>query len=145
MRLSTGLRSFLVSSGSLKGALDGCVIRLYSGTIPTSADDSKPAGADLLCTVSVDNTGGGITFEAGTGGTLLKSPAEVWTGDVAANGEATWFRIVTPADADDSSTTAVRLQGSVASAGADMQITDPNLVTGEPQRIDYMSIAVPAT
>jgi len=144
MQLSTGLRNYLISSGSLKAALDGSEIRLYSGTMPTSANDAMPAGASLLCTVTVDDTGTGITFETGSAGTLLKNTSEVWEGTVANTGEAAWFRIVAPADVDDSSTTAVRLQGSVAAAGADMQITDPSLVAGEPQRVDYLSVVMPA-
>lgn len=145
MQLSNGIRNFLVSDGSLKGALDGSVIRLYSGTPPASANDAVPASADELCVVSVDDTGTGITFEASSQpGLLLKTAAEVWEGTVAANGTATWFRVTTPADDASASTTLVRLQGSVAQAGGDMQITNPDLISGEPQRVDYLSIVMPS-
>jgi len=145
MQLSSGIRNFLMSDGSLKAALDGSVIRLYSGTAPTSANDAVPAGATELCVVSVDASGTGVTFEASSQpGLVLKTASEVWEGTVAANGTATWFRVTTAADDGSASTTMTRLQGSVAQAGGDMQITNPDLVSGEPQRVDYLSIVMPA-
>lgn len=145
MRLSTGLRNHLVTAGSLKDGLDGGVIRLYSGTPPASADDALPVGAGLLATISVDGSGTGVTFEAGPdAGLLLKTAAEVWEGTVDTTGEATWFRLVPSADADDSSTSALRIQGTVAVAGADMQITNTSLVAGATQTIDYFSLVMPS-
>ena len=145
MQLSDELRNHLVTSGSLKSALDGSVIRLYSGTVPTSANDAVPASADMLCEVSVDDSGTGVTFESGpNAGLLLKNAAESWEGTVAITGTATWFRLVAPADAGDSSTTAIRIQGTVAVAGGDLQITNPSLSAGAIQNIDYFSVTMPS-
>lgn len=145
MQLSTGLRNHLMATGSFKNGLDGSVIRMYSGTAPTSANDAVPGASTLLCTVSVGGAGTGVTFEAGAGaGLLIKAAAETWEGTVAANGTATWFRVVKPADADDASTAALRLQGTVQQAGGDMQITNPDLISGEPQSVDYFSVIMPA-
>lgn len=145
MKLSTGLRNHLVATGSLKGALDGSVIRMYSGTAPASANDAVPAGATQLVEVSVGGTGTGVTFEAGpSDGLLLKATAEAWQGTVGTTDTATWFRLVPSADAGDSSTTAIRVQGSVQAAGGDMQITNPSLTSGAIQKVDYFSIVMPA-
>lgn len=145
MKLSTGLRNHVVGSGSLKSALDGCVIRMYSGTMPATADAAVTGGSTLLCTVTLGDAGGGLTFEAGLGpGLLLKSPSENWLGTVAESGVATWFRLETQADIGDVSTDAIRVQGTIQYAGGDMQITDPNLLQGAPQKIDYFSVVMPA-
>ena len=145
MRLSTGLRNHLVTGGSLKEGLDGGVIRLYSGTPPSGADAAVPAGATLLATISVGGDGTGVTFEAGPdAGLLLKSPAEAWQGVVDQTGEASWFRLVQPSDGDDNSTTALRIQGVVAVAGGDMQITNTALTGGATQTIDYFSLVMPS-
>jgi len=145
MQLSDGLRNHLVATGSLKAAVDGAVIRLYSGTAPATPHDAVPAGSTMLCEVSVGGAGTGVTFEQGpNAGLLLKAPGESWEGTVNAADTATWFRLVYPADADDSSTSAVRIQGTVQAAGGDMQITNPNLSAGATQIIDYFSIVMPA-
>lgn len=145
MKLSTGLRNFLVGEGSLLDALNAnVVVRLYSGTEPASADAAVSEDADLLCTISVDGAGTTLSFEPGPDGTLLKSASETWSGTVDVSGVATWFRVSPPSDAGSQSTTTIRLQGSVALAGADMQLSNTSLVYGATQTIDYFALTVPA-
>lgn len=143
--ISTGLRNHLMTAGSFKGGLDGSLVKIYSGTAPASADDAIPGGAALLCVVSVDGAGTGVTFEASaTAGLLLKAGAEQWQGANVTNGTASWFRLVKTADDGTLSTTALRLQGSVALAGGDLNITDTSLVSGATQTVDYFSVLMPA-
>lgn len=143
--ISTGLRNHLMTAGSFKGGLDGSVINIYSGTAPASPDDAVPGASTLLCTVSVGGAGTGVTFEASaTAGLLLKSAGEQWQGTNAAGGTATWFRLVKVADDGSASTTALRLQGSVSFAGADLNITNTALVSGAVQTVDYFSVLMPA-
>lgn len=144
-QISTGLRNHLMTAGSFKGGLDGSLINIYSGTAPASADDAVPAGATLLCTVSVNGAGTGVTFEASaSAGLLLKAAAEQWQGANVATGTAAWFRLVKTADTGVASTTALRLQGSVALAGGDLNITNTSLVSGATQTVDYFSVLMPA-
>tara|TARA_Y100001956_G_C4017563_1_gene140480 strand:+ start:175 stop:618 length:444 start_codon:yes stop_codon:yes gene_type:complete len=146
MKLSTALRNHLVVTGSLKAALDGSVIRIYNGTEPTDPDAAVPAASEVLCEISVGGDGTGVTFEqGGSAGLLLKNASEVWTGTVGATSDtATWFRLVAPADDGSASTSAIRVQGTVRPAGGDMQITNPDLVAGAPQNIDYFSLVMPS-
>lgn len=146
MKLSSGLRNHLMSTGSFKAAMDGSYLKIYSGTAPASPDDAVPVTATLLCSVSVDGTATGVTFEAvaNTAGLLLKAGAENWEGANAATGTATWFRLAPAADVGDLSEVAVRLQGSVATAGGDLNITDVNLIQGAVQSVDYFSVLMPA-
>lgn len=75
MLKSTGLRNHLLATGSLKDGLDGGVIRLYSGTVPASADDSIGA-AVLLCTVSLASAGTGITLAASASAGVITKNSE---------------------------------------------------------------------
>lgn len=145
MKRSTGLRNYMLATGSLKDALDGTVIKIYSGPEPTSADAAL-SGNTLLCTITVDGDGStGLTLDASaTNGQITKNTGEVWEGDIVANGVATFFRQTTLADSGDASTTAVRLQGSIANVGADLNFTDTTFVVGDSRRINYYVAAIPA-
>ena len=137
MKRSTGLRNYMLVTGSFKQAIDGSVLHIYSGAVPASADDSI-ASAILLCTISLDGSGAGVTLAAAaSGGTVSKNPNEIWTGDVVASGQATFFRMEKPSDASGASTSAVRLQGTVGLVNADLNLSSVNLVVGDARRINY--------
>lgn len=145
MELSTGLRTHLMVSGSLKSALDGTVIKIYSGVAPASADAAL-AGNTLLCTITRDGDGvTGLTMEnTAVGGVMTKNTSEVWEGEVVAAGEATFFRQCTLADSGAASTTAVRVQGSVATVGGDINLSDTLFTPGDSRRIRYYNATIPA-
>ena len=141
IKMSTGLRNEMLSGDSLKAIFDaGSEIRIYSGTTPSSADDGI-GSATLLCTIT--NGASGITFDAAaTGAILQKNPSEVWEGDNVATGAATFYRHVLTADDDASNSTAPRYQGTVAVVGADMNLTNVNLVNGANQKLDYHAVTI---
>lgn len=141
MKLSTGTRNGLLSGGSLKSLLDGGELRLYSGTVPADADAAL-GGATLLCTIK--NGGSGITFATAAGGVMQKAGAETWSGVNAATGTASFYRHVLSADDGTSSSSAVRLQGTVGVAGADMNLSSVSLTSGATQTLNFYSIAMPA-
>jgi hypothetical protein len=49
-KLSTGLRNYMLATGSLRKAFENGVLKIYSGSAPTSADDAE--NGVLLCTIS---------------------------------------------------------------------------------------------
>lgn len=142
MKLSTGLRNSVLSTGSWKAALAGGELRIYSGTPPVDADAAITG--TLLATIK--NGASGINFDtSAVGGTLSKAPGETWSGVVQSpGGTATYFRHVLAADAGTLSTTAVRIQGTVGVAGADLNISATGLTTGATQTIDGYSVTQPA-
>ena len=141
MKLSTGLRNAILASGSLKATLDGGEIRIYSGSPPVDADAAVTG--TLLCTVKHD--GEGINFAASAaGGILSKDATETWSGVNAATGTAGYFRHVLSADAGGVSTTAPRIQGTIAVAGADLNISSTALTSGATQAIAGYSVTVAA-
>ncbi|WFS20649.1 hypothetical protein P9K38_10035 [Pseudomonas sp. 905_Psudmo1] len=144
MKRSTGLRNHMLVTGSLKSAMDGSVIRIYAGTEPASADDAI-GSATLLCTISVDGTGTGVTLATvAASGAVTKNASEVWIGDVLVSGQATFFRMLKPADTGGVSTSAVRLQGNVGLIGADLNFSSTNLIVGNARRINNFVASIPA-
>ena len=141
IKMSTGLRNELLSGGSLKSIFDaGSEIRIYGGTIPSSANDGI-GSATLL--VTIKNGSSGITFDtAATNAILQKNPSEVWEGNNVATGTATFYRHVLTADDDAGSSTAPRYQGTVALVGGDMNLTNVNLVNGANQKLDYHAVTI---
>lgn len=141
LKISTGLRDALLVTGSLKGQLDGKIVRIFGGTVPADADAALGA-ATLLCLISVGGAGTGVTFEAApVDGALVKTAAETWSGTNAATGTATFWRIEATADAGGASTTAIRVQGTFG--GSSGLLSNPALTSGAPNAIDNAAIAIP--
>lgn len=143
VKLSTGLRNHLLATGSMKAALDGMVLRIYSGAVPGSPDDSL-GSATLLTTISNNGTATGLTFAtAAVAGVLQKEATEVWKGTNVAGGAHTFFRFETTADDGSSSASAKRVQGTTGVVGADLNLSNATLVNGADQTIDYLNVALP--
>lgn len=142
---SSGLRTKAMTTGSVKSLLDGGLIKIYKGTAPTTADDAEVV-ADLLCTISLNSSGTGITLQAGgAAGSLVKTSGETWSGVVSAAGTntATYYRHVASGDTGASSTTEARLQGSISTSGAEMNLANTSLANGSTQTIDYYNLDFP--
>lgn len=144
MKRSTGFRNAMLSTGAVP-ALTGKVIKIFGGsTIPGSADDALPVGATLLATISLDDTGNGLSFANPAGGQVTKSTSEVWSGSIIASGTATFFRMEDSADAGAASAAAIRIQGTIGLDGADMNFGTTALVAGNVRQINVFVISVSA-
>jgi Tfp pilus assembly protein PilX len=142
-RFSTGLRDALLATGSLRSALANGELRIYSGPVPASVDSAISVSNTLLCVIKAE-AGAGVNLDTtATGGLVTKAPAEVWSGDVVATGNATFYRHVLPSDTDTASTTAARIQGTVGIAGQNMNLSNPALVSGALQRIESYVVSLP--
>lgn len=138
--ISTGLANALLGSQSLKDALAGGKICIYSGAAPTSADAA--ATGTLLCTVTLGaNPASGITLDTAAAGAITKPAADTWSGSNVANGQASYFRWVTLADDASQSSTAKRIQGLVSTSGAHLNMTSVNLVQGETTILNAASVS----
>ena len=143
LKLSTGARDHLLITGPMKTALDGGVIRIYNGTPPATADAAL-SGNTLLCTISDNSTGAGLNMNTvSAGGVLGKSTSQVWAGSIVANGTASFYRFVPIADDGTLSTTAKRIQGTVGTAGADLNFSSVTFVSGNSKSIDTFDVAQP--
>ena len=150
LRRSLGLRNAYIDAG-YKPTLDLCVIEIYSGTQPSSAEDTE-AGT-LLMTITdnggdfTDTTGtNGLTFKAGAAGILAKTVAQTWKGTAVATGTAGWFRIyakVHNQGADPGDESYVRLDGRVGTTSGELQLHSLNIVSGVPMTIDAFALTLP--
>ena len=145
VRLSTGLRSKMLNgdiNGGMKGALSGGTIRIYSGPQPISAD--APATGTLLGIVTVEGAGGGLHFDTSTDGTLSKAAAEHWKFNGIAAGTAGWFRFTADGGFPDSnSSVEARIDGTIATSGGDVSITNVAITVGSPNTVDAFSFTLP--
>jgi hypothetical protein len=152
LKLSTGLRHYLLTGGSLKAAMDGGVIRLYSGTAP--APDEAPTGTLLVEIGENVGTPTSPQYVCNLDATLvgpgvISKTSAVWKGPIIASGTPAYYRYVEAADTGVASTTEKRIQGSVGVAGADLNLASLNLVaSGDPQnpneqRIDVYHLTLP--
>ncbi|MBF0345272.1 MAG: hypothetical protein HQL06_13715 [Nitrospirae bacterium] len=117
-------------------------IKIYTGSQPTSSNDA-PSGM-LLCTIYSDGTAAGLSFGEASGGVMAKTISETWSGTAVATGTAGWFRLVAPGDSGSSSQTDERLDGSVATSGAQLNMSSTSIVSGAVQTISTFSITMPA-
>jgi hypothetical protein len=141
-KTSTGLRGRMLDTNSLDAVMNLGFIKIYSGAEPATADAAVTG--TLLCTVSVNSTGTGVNFDtAASGATLSKAPAEVWSGVNAATGTATHYRHVAVGDDGTLSTTQARIQGTVGTSGAELNLSSVSLTSGATQTIDYYSVTLP--
>ena len=148
IKVSTGLRtSMLTAAGeSLATSLNDGQINIYAGTVPADADAA--IGSATLLVVISDNSqaigaGTGLDFDAAVAGVLSKAAAQVWSGVNAATGVAVFYRFVQQADTGVLSTTEKRIQGSIATVGADLNLSNTTLTISGTQSIDAFSITMP--
>lgn len=144
-KASTGLRNHMLATGSLKAALDGGFLELYQGPEPATADAPiDPAQHKLLVRIYSDGTSAGLTLSFTAADGFIEKSTQTWSGTNIDTGTVQFFRFVGPSDSGALSTTLARLQGTVARAGADLNITSVELTVGAPQAVNFFSIALPA-
>ena len=147
VRLSTALRTALAGTTGFAATFANGVIDIYSGTQPATADAAITG--TLLGRVTLNSgafTAGtatnGLTFAAASGGSVSKSG--VWSFNGVAAGTAGWFRLKGNAlDNDALSTTLPRLDGSIATSGADMNLSNISVAVSSPNTIDSFNFSVP--
>jgi len=148
VRLSTALRTNLAGSTGFAATFANGVINIYSGTQPVDADAAVTG--TLLGTVTL-NSGAfadgvatnGLTFAAAAAGAVSKSG--VWGFNGIANGTAGWFRLRgNAADSGLLSTALPRLDGSIATSGADLNLSNIAIAIGAPTTVDSFTWTQPA-
>ena len=143
-QVSTGLRNYMLDTGSFKAAMDLGLLRIYEGTVPTSVEDALGV-ATILCEVTVDGLGTGGTWEASAAsGIISKNTAETWQGVNSDSGTATFFRFVQPVDTGTADPAELRIQGLVGLVGAELNLSSVTLTVGATQTINHFNVALPS-
>jgi hypothetical protein len=89
----------------------------------------------------------GLQFEAPVAGALVKRTTQTWSGVNAASGTAGWFRqygSVADSHALDSVGVALRMDGAIATAGAEMNLNNTAFASGATTTLAGWSDTVPA-
>jgi len=118
--------------GSLKDLFRNGVLDIFSGTQPTNADTTESGTKLVRITLSsgafVAGTAiNGINLGTATDGVIGKDSAETWSGVGLVAGNAGWFRFYDNAATTGASTSAIRLDGSIATTGAQMNMINTGI------------------
>jgi hypothetical protein len=137
LRLSTGARNGLLGASGIETLFNGGKIRIYSGAQPASADYAETGS--LLVTITSTSGTAGVVFGTAANGVITKE-ATVWSGVIAAAGNAGWFRLYGTAGTTGSSATEVRMDGNVGVSGSDLVLANPALVLNATLTLDQFSL-----
>ena len=142
-QVSTGLRNSMLDTESYKTSMDLGFLRIYAGTVPADADAALDT-ATLLCELTVDGLGTGLTWEAAAiSGVISKAAAETWQGQNVASGTASFFRFVQPTDDGLADPAQLRVQGTVGLVGAELNLSSITLTIAAVQTVNHFNVALP--
>jgi len=151
IRFSTGLRDNILDTANFGAIFNDGVIYIYSGSQPASADNA--VSGTLLAKVTVDagafafgSPTNGLSFAAAAvAGQLLKNAAETWQWLGEAAGVAGWFRLMAnPVDNLGASTTLPRMDGTIGTFGADLNLSNVNIAVSQVGTIDTFTATINA-
>ena len=149
LKLSTGLRNAMAGTTGFAGALANGCIEIRSGPQPATADAA--VSGVLLGLVSKDagaftpgSPTNGLNWAAAANGGVAKVAGDNWKFVGIAAGIAGHFRFRgNAADAGAASAVLPRMDGSLATSGADASITNVNIEVGATNTIDVATFSVP--
>jgi hypothetical protein len=93
------------------------------------------------------NSVNGLLFNFASGGGITIKPGQTWSGVIGTSGTAGWFRFVGPiadAGAADSAGAFARLDGNIATSGADLNLSNTSLTATATETINSFSPTEPA-
>ena len=140
-----------LTGGSLRDIFKDGVLNIYSGSQPSSADAAVTGS--LLCTITVSSgafvagaVANGLEFDAASEGAISKLSTQTWSGTNLATGTAGYFRLFANAtDTGVADTTYIypRIDGAIATAGSELNLSSTSLVTGATLTIDTFTLTLP--
>ena len=137
------------NGGSLQTILQDGIMRIYSGAQPTDPDSGETG--TLLVEITVASGAfvagvatNGLELDPIISGVLSKATDEVWSGVGLATGTAGWFRFFSNAVDAGSDASAVRLDGSVGTSGATLNLSSTSITLGATVTIDGFDLTEPA-
>jgi hypothetical protein len=142
LKLSTGLRNGMLDANPFKTLLDASRLKIYSGSPPADADQAE--GTELV-DIGSDAGDTHCHFLASAVAGVLSKAADIWSGVAGATGTASHFRLVVNTDTGVLSTTEIRLQGTIGTSGADLNMSSVAIVISATQTVDTFDLTMPAS
>jgi len=138
------------TGGSFSDLFQNSVLEIYSGSQPANADSDDTGTKLAVITLSSGafssgSPTNGINFGEVSSGVLAKEAGEVWSGVGLAAGTAGWFRLYDNSYTTGASTSAVRLDGSVATSGGQLNMTNTSITIGGTTTVDSVALTMPAS
>lgn len=90
----------------------------------------------------------GLSFNDAASGALAKDSSETWSGTAVASGTAGWFRfvgVITDGGASDSGYAYVRMDGNIATSGANLNMTSTSITATAVQTLSTWNLTFPAS
>lgn len=160
LKINRNPRNRLVVASS-----SGAVITLTAqpglGTVLNSEALAATVGGNMIATITSTSfgsgTGGGVVGVAAinglkmdynaAAGVFTKDTTQTWSGTAVATGTGGWFRYkgsVADAGALDSSAVFLRMDGSIATSGADLNMSSTSITNLALQTMSTFSFTIPA-
>ncbi|MGH8562707.1 MAG: hypothetical protein ACREXW_00950 [Gammaproteobacteria bacterium] len=135
----------LLDTGAFRTVFNLSFIDIWSGSRPATPDEAIPTSSVKLCTITNNSTATGLTFEAAAvAGEILKKASETWSGTILADGIAGFFRLRENSDAGTAATTTLaRIDGTVGTSGADLNLSSTTLVAAAPLTVPTGKFKMP--
>lgn len=138
---------------ALKAALDGGRMYWFSGPVPATAEEALDMVSSHTRLVEMTESGlgsTGLTFDPPSGGSMVKSSAETWSGTIQFSGandgestlNATFWRFCAAGDNGQSVADGSRVQGTIGTAGASINMASTALTANgsNTQGVSYFAI-----
>ncbi len=134
--------------GSLKDLFRNGVLDIFSGTQPTDADTTESGTKLVRITLSsgdfvAGTAANGINLGIATDGVIGKDSDETWSGVGIVAGNAGWFRLYDNTATTGASNSAIRLDGAIATTGAQMSMSNTTITKKGTTTIGSVAITDP--
>lgn len=146
-------------NGIMEATVSGAVVTL-KGRPGTGVTTAAVSGTLTTVTATYVNMGSGVAGAAPVNGLIFASPTagvlakpstaiQVWSFNGIAAGTAGWFRLFSSDVADTGVVVAgapfyPRLDGSIATSGGDMGLSNLTVAVGAPNTVDRFNLTMPA-
>ncbi len=127
------------------------VIRIYSGSAPSTADAVETGTLLVTLTVSAGAFVAGLPanglrfLESGISAGVLGKNTDTHSGTAAATGTAGYYRMYNNLFVTGASTSSRRVQGTVGTSGAQFILSSTSIVSGATVTLDTHNITLPAS
>jgi hypothetical protein len=132
----------MLDANPFKTLLDASFLKIYSGSPPADADAVEGA---LLVSIGSDAGDTRCHFASAAVDGVLSKATDTWSGAASATGTATHFRLVVYTDTGVLSTTEIRMQGTIGTSGADLNMSSVAIVDLAVQTVDTFDLTMPAS
>jgi hypothetical protein len=138
------------NGGDFKALFTDAVMEIYSGSQPSDPNEAETGTKLLRITIgsgafTPGAAGNGLEFKPVSEGILSKNDDEVWSGVGLANGTAGWFRLYDNLYHTGAVASAVRLDGSVGTSGANAILTSTAIKLDATTTLDKFNVRFPTS